>query len=510
MNGFSKKDTVAQHYDNNPMFADSLNHLIPNFEYPNWSYRTIGEVLDTVSSHHIDAIIHALERVDLKPEEVFEFNDPYSDAKYSLKSFDKAVAKCEEFGLSSFHAVNAYGVVVPVNKVNGEWERGVSQEVVRDNKAQEAKALTEAFEECIRTEFIGNSNAAALSKDEHSINGLTGIAQNDQAQKNALNRIEARSLAFLDAEAVTKAAAMVGIVGVNARLKASREMKVNVVNPEVAAMWAELDFRDFSQLNFISHRKLDAGLMIAGNMAVNKEYQLYLEQKAPTIVQSIKAIDHENKSKIQEKEMRKMADMLVVSNSEASGMVSLNKIGGSMIAEFGGVPAILSYAKEHPEVPIDVVNELLARDGGIPSLEEAKESFLASLGEYGHMESPEEFDQFCADKNYPYSYKTDTDHAWSLAADTALQNHSFKEAQVCAEQAGYRTCFDKVENATVIGSTVDQTEHHVVFGSGRAAFILNKSDLNEIPPKGERVSIAFSNGLGVVCEKKELGSSLCR
>jgi len=53
MVGFSLTDKVSDHYDSNADFADGLINMIPDFEYPNWSHRTIAEVLKSVAAPHI-------------------------------------------------------------------------------------------------------------------------------------------------------------------------------------------------------------------------------------------------------------------------------------------------------------------------------------------------------------------------------------------------------------------------------------------------------------------------
>jgi len=42
---YNKKTKVADLYNDDDDFSSALTCLIPNFEYPNFSYLTIGEVL---------------------------------------------------------------------------------------------------------------------------------------------------------------------------------------------------------------------------------------------------------------------------------------------------------------------------------------------------------------------------------------------------------------------------------------------------------------------------------
>ena len=43
--GFPRNDTVAQHYDDDPFFSQALIMLFPGFEYPDFSGRTVAQVL---------------------------------------------------------------------------------------------------------------------------------------------------------------------------------------------------------------------------------------------------------------------------------------------------------------------------------------------------------------------------------------------------------------------------------------------------------------------------------
>lgn len=54
----------------------------------------------------------------------------------------------------------------------------------------------------------------------------------------------------------------------------------------------------------------------------------------------------------------------LVTKDARSGMVGLSVVGGTTTTDFGGIPAIQNFAKENPHVPEQVINELLAREGG--------------------------------------------------------------------------------------------------------------------------------------------------
>lgn len=42
--GYDDGATVAELYDTDPAFADAINDLIPGFEYPDWSHRTVADI----------------------------------------------------------------------------------------------------------------------------------------------------------------------------------------------------------------------------------------------------------------------------------------------------------------------------------------------------------------------------------------------------------------------------------------------------------------------------------
>lgn len=60
MEGFKATDRVADHYDTNLEFAAVLNRVIPGFEYPNWSYRTIAQALGSLEIRDRQELENAL------------------------------------------------------------------------------------------------------------------------------------------------------------------------------------------------------------------------------------------------------------------------------------------------------------------------------------------------------------------------------------------------------------------------------------------------------------------
>lgn len=65
LSGFNRSDKVADHYDSNEPFAEKLNMLVPDFVYPDWSYKTIGDLLNAVNAQHVKAIENALNGIEV-------------------------------------------------------------------------------------------------------------------------------------------------------------------------------------------------------------------------------------------------------------------------------------------------------------------------------------------------------------------------------------------------------------------------------------------------------------
>jgi len=59
-----------------------------------------------------------------KHGERFELLDPFFDVTYRAKTFDEMTAKAEQLDASRFTAIETGGTRTPIQKVNGEWQRG--------------------------------------------------------------------------------------------------------------------------------------------------------------------------------------------------------------------------------------------------------------------------------------------------------------------------------------------------------------------------------------------------
>jgi len=61
-----------------------------------------------------------------QPGERFELRDPFFDVTYRAKTFDEMIAKAGQMGATRFAAIDGEGVRTPIQKVNGEWQRGTA------------------------------------------------------------------------------------------------------------------------------------------------------------------------------------------------------------------------------------------------------------------------------------------------------------------------------------------------------------------------------------------------
>ncbi len=356
---------VSDLYDHDDEFASALNDLFPgSFEYPDFSHRNVREVV---------------RMAEAKNQDRFEYYDPFADAKYSFKTIEEMISVCDDLGSTRFQVAHLDGTFTQVNKVSGKWERDDDPSVMRRQAESSALMLSAELEKRIRAEFKEDKHdVSQISPEVRMAYREMGVNPHENAEKNAMQAIDSRNMAFEDAEAVTKSALLDSSLDLNTRLQAMRELKVTVLSPEVSRMWAELDIRDFLKIQMSPHRKEAAGLLLATNSSANAEYKSTLIEKVPSVATMVAALAAENDRKIVAKEERKAAEMensawpdfvstvgvFVISKNDRSGMVGLSKVGESQVVDFGGIPAIQSYAKENPEVPVRVVNELLARDGG--------------------------------------------------------------------------------------------------------------------------------------------------
>ena len=435
---------VSELYDQENAFANALNDLFPGtFEYPDYAHRKVSEVVRMAEI----AYEGLLDMAPPENQERFEFYDPFAECQYSKKSMQEIVSVCDELGACNFQVVKPNGKIIQVNKVDGNWERDDDLSVVRKKQNAEALALAADLERRIRAE---------LKEDLHDVSRMPsevrmayremGVDPREDAERCALQGIEARSMAYADAEATAKAAKIEGPLNLNARLRAMRNMEVTVLSSEVSRMWAELDLRDFLKIQMSPHRKEDAGLLLSTNMAANAEYKTALIEKNPVIAAMATAFDAENDRRIAAKEERKAAEIkkmqeqesvwpewdemvldgtnLMITKNPNNKMFGLTESGESTVILFGGIPAIQNYAKENPSVPTRVINRLLALEGGY----------------LGAVISPSDVALEHPDKNRVIVRET-PDEAWAAAAKGAVRHFELSDLRMRCEMLA---CDNKV------------------------------------------------------------------
>ena len=59
-----------------------------------------------------------------EPGERYELRDPFAEVTYRANTFPEMAAKADQLGSTRFVAVSEDGKRTPVQKVDGEWQRG--------------------------------------------------------------------------------------------------------------------------------------------------------------------------------------------------------------------------------------------------------------------------------------------------------------------------------------------------------------------------------------------------
>ena len=130
------------------------------------------------------------------PGERYELRDPFAEVTYRASTFPEMVAKAEQLGSSRFVAVADDGRRTPIQKVDGEWQRGQQLPAAPERPLDPVPALDEVPEP---------TNVAPMRRTARS------IAQIDaQAERAALvARLEA---ALMDRYIIKRAPVTVGDV----------------------------------------------------------------------------------------------------------------------------------------------------------------------------------------------------------------------------------------------------------------------------------------------------------
>lgn len=167
--------------------------------------------------------------------------------------------------------------------------------------------LISALQSRIRKDFKNKFDVSEITQNMRDGYINEGISPVVGLEKDAYLAIEARSMMFGDAVSVAKAALIEGVVGVNERLKAMREISVDVLSPELSKMWAEVDALDYGKILMSADRAEDAALSMAENMRSNPDYAEVMNEKS--LAASIAVIDRRNQDRILAKELRKSAEV---------------------------------------------------------------------------------------------------------------------------------------------------------------------------------------------------------
>lgn len=498
-------DKVADHYDQNPEFASALNRFVPGFEYPDWSYRTIGEVIAEMGKTHLSPWVGVNTVADSLGIEVPLEHRHYSEQViHNLREThgwtvfaDNRVVQKDFGGELLFAHFDDRGRYLNL-------DRGLAHEDVvfnMDCRGVDVGVMAAIFNQKAEAMHLVGKLKALIAIAPTSAFEDVDIAK---IAKVAYSRIEARDMAYGDAESALKLVFWLAS-GVKPDLQSVHKTVVEVLSPNMAGLWAEVDVVDFfkssihlDEINVA--RQVDAALCIAANMERNAVYKAAVVEFAPEVADEVRKIYLAEQEKIVAKEARKSAECAemrwqVVPPSQIGGMVGLmdRQDGKDMVIYFGGVPAIQNFAKENPDVPVRVINELLGRDGGyvVPYYP----ADLASLHPFPCLEHS---------SGPGYIVRDTIDACWEAAAVNAVLAHSFRNAEMIADTKGTyelvdkSTCVDLDKTLHHTGKILGVTDKHVVLSLGRAALIYVQADLDRVPVKDELVSIAFTAGKGVV------------
>lgn len=494
-------DKVADHYDRNPEFAAALNQFVEDFEYPNWSHRTITDVMESMEKTQLSPWVGIKVIAD-----AFDVEVPIKHRHYSAQFIR---------GLNETYGWTIFADNRVVQKAFGDemffahfddsgryltLDRGLSlEDVVFDVDCRDRDVAS------VAAVFNHKAEAIYLTKKLEKLIAVAPAVADAEMAGAAYSRIDARDMAYGDAEGALKLVEIVGAPEIKPRLQSMRETGVEVLSPEMTGLWAEVDVVDYHKVAI--HQKdgdegylVDAALCIASNMERNVAYKAAVVEFAPEVADEVMEVYSSEQERIEAKEAQKSAEYAemrwqVVPPSHHCGMVGLKdrQDGWAMVIDFGGVPAIQNFAKENPDVPVRVINELLGRDGGyeVPYYP----ADLASLHPFPCLEHSSE---------PGYIVRDTIDACWEAAAVNAVLAHSFRNAEMIADTKGtYElvdkfTCVDLDKTLHHTGKILGVTDKHVVLSLGRAALIYVQADLDRVPVKDELVSIAFTAGKGVV------------
>jgi Large polyvalent protein-associated domain 7 len=112
------------------------------------------------------------------PGERYELRDPFAEVTYRANTFPEMVAKAEQLGSSRFVAVAEDGKRTPIQKVDGEWQRGPQRPAPPERPLDPAPARDEVPETTNVVPMPGASKATS---------------QPEQVDTKAIARIDAQA-----------------------------------------------------------------------------------------------------------------------------------------------------------------------------------------------------------------------------------------------------------------------------------------------------------------------------
>lgn len=142
-----------------------------------------------------------------KPGERYELRDPFAEVTYRANTFPEMVAKADQLGSNRFVAVAEDGKRTPIQKVDGEWQRGPQRPALPERPLDPLPARDEGPEATNVVPMPGAGKAASQPEQVDT----KAIAKIDaQAERAALvARLEA---ALLERYIVKRAPVTVGDV----------------------------------------------------------------------------------------------------------------------------------------------------------------------------------------------------------------------------------------------------------------------------------------------------------
>lgn len=143
-----------------------------------------------------------------EPGERYELRDPFAEVTYRANTFPEMVAKAEHLGSSRFVAVAEDGKRTPIQKVDGEWQRGEQRPAPPERPLDPGPMRDEVPEATIAATRSGTSKT--MSQPEQVVDGKAIARIDVQAERAALvARVEA---ALMDRYIIKRAPVTVGDV----------------------------------------------------------------------------------------------------------------------------------------------------------------------------------------------------------------------------------------------------------------------------------------------------------